>query len=187
MLKPVFGGKDYIMRYEFQHRGSIHCHMVISVESGPNSRTMELAGVKLPVAEERKAKDLLHDAIWSSREEVVKFSALTVGISTVHPSLDPKEWPAPLGQNVYKPRTDALRKGFENIVIDPLLLTEQYKQLVNRVLLHKCKLGYCINKNRYEMVVNENAPLTKKGKPRKKKKCCSVALTSRLSTLVMTR
>ena len=29
VLHPILGGKHYIMRYEFQHRGTIHCHMVM--------------------------------------------------------------------------------------------------------------------------------------------------------------
>ena len=31
VLQPILGGKHYIMRYEFQHRGTIHCHMVMSM------------------------------------------------------------------------------------------------------------------------------------------------------------
>ncbi len=43
VLQPVFGGKYYIMRYEFQHRGCIHCHMVMSMKYGPTNHEMELA------------------------------------------------------------------------------------------------------------------------------------------------
>ena len=48
VLKPVFGGKYYIMRYEFQHRGCIHCHMVFSMENGPTHKEMELALMRIP-------------------------------------------------------------------------------------------------------------------------------------------
>ena len=32
VLKPIFGATDYIARYEFQNRGTIHCHMIIIIE-----------------------------------------------------------------------------------------------------------------------------------------------------------
>ena len=43
VLEPILGGKHYIMRYEFQHRGTIHCHMVMSMENGPTIQEMEFA------------------------------------------------------------------------------------------------------------------------------------------------
>ena len=36
------------MRYEFQHRGTIHCHMVMSMENGPTLKEMDLARSDLP-------------------------------------------------------------------------------------------------------------------------------------------
>ena len=43
VLEPILGGKHYIMRYEFQHQGTIHCHMVMSMENGPTIQEMEFA------------------------------------------------------------------------------------------------------------------------------------------------
>ena len=48
VLQPVLGGELYIRRYEFQHRGSIHCHMLMSVEHGPSCSDMKLAKKDLP-------------------------------------------------------------------------------------------------------------------------------------------
>ena len=48
VLKPIYGGENFICRYEFQHRGSIHCHMVMSVKNGPSCADMELAKEELP-------------------------------------------------------------------------------------------------------------------------------------------
>merc|ERR1712020_543325 len=61
VLKPVFGGKYYIMRYEFQPRGCIHCHMVMSMKNGPTFAEMELALKDLP--EEPKVPE------WTTRED----------------------------------------------------------------------------------------------------------------------
>ncbi|CAL4203526.1 unnamed protein product, partial [Meganyctiphanes norvegica] len=47
VLKPIFGGQHFIIRYEFQHRGSIHCHMVMNVKHGPSCGDMEFA--KMPL------------------------------------------------------------------------------------------------------------------------------------------
>ena len=48
VLQLILGGKHYIMRYEFQHRGTIHCHMVMSMENGPTIDEMEYARYDLP-------------------------------------------------------------------------------------------------------------------------------------------
>ena len=43
VFKPVLSARAFIKRYEFQHRGSIHCHMVLSIEGGPSCTEMDLA------------------------------------------------------------------------------------------------------------------------------------------------
>ena len=48
VLQPILGGKHYIMRYEFQHLGTIHCHMVTSLENGPTLGEMDIARFDLP-------------------------------------------------------------------------------------------------------------------------------------------
>ena len=81
VLKPVFGGEDYIMRFEFQHRGSIHCHMIMSVEHGPSGGEMKLAKQSLPIFSEDKTQEqieldkILIQKIANAREKMQEFKA----------------------------------------------------------------------------------------------------------------
>ncbi len=175
ILKPEFKGKDYIMRYEFQNRGSIHCHMVMSVENGPDSGTMETAKSNLTTVPEtgneelKRNAELSRKAVLEARTKMIKFNSLTAGISAIHPILDPKDWLTPLGQNPTRPSNECLRKKFEDLALSPYELVDQYKQLVNKVMLHNCRLGYCLKKNKYKLVEDKTLPLTKDGKYRKRK------------------
>ena len=69
VLKPILGGKHYIMRYEFQHRGTIHCHMVMSMENGPTLKQMELAKDKLPEYPKEPMWTRLDDSLYETEEE----------------------------------------------------------------------------------------------------------------------
>ena len=46
VLQPEIGGEHFNGRFEFQNRGSIHFHMVMSVKNGPSYCEMELARKK---------------------------------------------------------------------------------------------------------------------------------------------
>ena len=43
VLKPVLGLKEFVIRYEFQHRGAIHAHCLFSFEKGIGAEDMRLA------------------------------------------------------------------------------------------------------------------------------------------------
>ena len=157
VLKPIFGGENYIRRYEFQHRGSIHCHMVMSVKNGPSCGDMELANEELPnlddcqtdqdiaVATDRAEK------IKEARIKMTQFTSYLMGISAIHPETNPSEWPAPHGQNIYKPAENVLRSDFEKFKDDPVKVYKYYTSLINRCMLHKCKMGYCLDQKRVKV------------------------------------
>ncbi|MCH2545601.1 MAG: AAA family ATPase [Alphaproteobacteria bacterium] len=158
ILNPIFGGIDYICRYEFQHRGAIHCHMVISVKGGPNSEQMDLAEQSPPVINSNMTPSEMEDVkskitlIEQARREMIRFNALHAGVYAVHPELDPKKWPAPLGQMPYKPPTEILRKNYYDYINDALSMYHHYIRMVNRVMIHKCVIGYCQSKNKAHMI-----------------------------------
>ena len=142
VLQPVFGGKYYIMRYEFQHRGCIHCHMVMSMKNGPTHHEMELALQKAkkpepPVfthlhenpddTEEKKEKDekrkqemkedyerelQKYHEIKAAKEKMIEFNSLLLGVYAVHPELNFENWPMPHGKNPYKPSKNVLYETF---------------------------------------------------------------------------
>ena len=95
ILKPIFGGEHYIKRYEFQHRGTIHCHMVMSVVNGPTCHDMKTASKSVPKMqningdEELKAAQELTDQIMSARKKLADFNSHLVGVSAIHPETDP--------------------------------------------------------------------------------------------------
>lgn len=153
-MQPVFGGIDYIQRYEFQHRGAIHCHMVMSCSNGPTCDELDLAIGDFPklnddMTDEQKkeAQDKI-EQILESKRKLVDFASLQAGISAVHPELDPIKWPRPFGQNAAKPKTNVLRQNFTDIAHDKEALYDMYINLVNRVLLHYCRFNSCQDVNR---------------------------------------
>ena len=175
VLKPVLGGEYYIMRYEFQHRGCIHCHMVMSMENGPNHRDMELAKKPLPevpkepiwtesldalfetTEEKEEGKKEMHERynkevqayeeIVAAKEKMIEFNALAMGVFAVHPELDFENWPLPYGKNPYRPLKNVLRESFTEHEDEPESLLEFWKRLVNRVQLHRCKKGACLKES----------------------------------------
>ena len=75
-------------------------------------------------------------------ENSVDFVVKNVGLSACHPQSNPKLWPGPEGQNVFRPATNCLRLGFLQVKQEDL--EEDYENLVNRVQLHSCRTTYCL-------------------------------------------
>ena len=86
--------------------------------------------------------------ILESWQKVIDFAVNHVGVSSVHPQVDPKLWPGPEGQNVSKPATNCLRRNYLDVVTsDKSILWSIlwfYDHLINRVQLHGCRLIYCL-------------------------------------------
>ena len=181
VLKPKFGGEDFIFRFEFQNRGSIHCHMVISVKHGPSYCEMELARKALPNFAECKNQEEFDEAaelaekINAAKKRIEEFNSHIMGVSAIHPEFDPFNWPSPYGHNIYKPAKNVLRELFQNIKDSPSQLYELYTMLINRMMLHKCKMGNCLNlkKVRIEKVYGPDLKVVKgsDGKELKRRKC----------------
>ena len=172
MLQPILGGKHYIMRYEFQHRGTIHCHMVMSIENGPTLKEMDLAREdifecptypnltefakdiydteeKIQTEKARRLADyermlIRFNEIKAAKEKMIEFNSLILGIYAVHPELDFENWPAPRGKIPDKPKSNVLRDDLLKYIGDPEGLLDFWRRLVNRVQLHKCKKGSCL-------------------------------------------
>ena len=172
VLKPIFGGKYYIMRYEFQHRGCIHCHMVFSMENGPTFAEMELALKDLPEEpkvpewttredslfqtetekekfkqekQENYERDLCnYNEIRSAKMKMIEFNSLVLGVNAVHPELNFENWPAPRGKNAQRPLSNVLKEDFRQHLGKPEDLSDYRKRLIDRVMIHKCKKGSCL-------------------------------------------
>ena len=155
ILKPIFGAKDYICRFEFQNRGTIHCHMIIICEKGPSCTDMFMANTPLPKVKtidengdeietnEIDEKHPLFEKINEARNKMAYFNSYTIGVSAIHPEKDPVNWPAPHGLNVFKPAVNVTRQDFTEFADDPIRIYEHFTKQLNRFGLHKCKVGYC--------------------------------------------
>ena len=172
VVKPIFGGKNYIRRYEYQHRGSIHCHMVMSVKNGPSCGDMELAKEELPNFDDCQTEHEIAVAtekaekIKQARQKITHFTSYIMGVTAIHPEINPTEWPAPYGHNIYKPAENVLRSDFQNFKDDPVKVYKYYTSLINRCMLHKCKMGYCLDQKRVK-VVKSKGPDGKEVKTKK--------------------
>ena len=145
MLKhvlPVMGAEDWIVRYEVQARGTIHAHLLLRMKGGPSHQDMKNAYQDISkVLEEKK------EEIRTAQEKIVHHSTTVLGISALHPNPDPKEWPAPYGQNVYTPPTNCLRQRFLDIQNDDEM-KRRHELLVNRTMCHQCRIAYCLCKEK---------------------------------------
>ena len=137
--KPL-GLKDYIIRYEVQNRGTMHAHMLLSLEKSISTKELQRAFMKPTEdsSETEKNENKL------AKYKLIDFSVNTVGVSAIHPNPDPKEWPSPYGSNVFCPPQNCLRRRF----LDINDMKTHYVDLINRVMIHKCRFGICLSNKR---------------------------------------
>ena len=149
---PSLGMTDYLIRFEVQARGTIHAHVLMCIEGGPceaelrtewyeNPESLEVYGPEDEAAFERVNEK--REKIRSIQEKLIRFSTKKVAVSAVHPNANPHMWPAPYGQNVQAPSTNCLRERFLELE-EAGELKKHYEMMVNRTMLHHCRVGYCL-------------------------------------------
>ncbi|KAL8559939.1 hypothetical protein ACOMHN_016985 [Nucella lapillus] len=144
-VMPILGALYWIIRFEVQARGTIHAHLLIRVKGGPSKHDLEKARTKNDAYQ--KCTDDEKREIDECRDNVLTCSCANLGISTMHPRPDPANWPGPYGQDVHTPAVNILRQRFLDVSHNPDELQGRYEKLVNRVMLHHCRDGYCLEKN----------------------------------------
>ena len=185
ILHDTLGIVDYVIRAEYQSRSAVHWHMAgrmlgVSMTDIVKACKKYKFDVRETTDEEMTEEDLeeqrlyfvregvimdhpdteeFRDEVAASRERVIDFSVLDLGLSACHPQRDPKLWPGPEGQNVSKPPTNCLRTNFRD-VID---IIQDYEMIVNRVQLHSCRITYCLKKILESYRCRFGFPLTLKG------------------------
>jgi hypothetical protein len=141
---PKLGVKNSICRYEVQARGTIHVHMLLHIHNGPSHSDLEGAFQNPDgVSDERK------EEVVRSQDRIVQFTSQMLGISAIHPNPNPQEWPAPFGQNVHTPPSNCLRQRYLEMCT-PADYKSQYEKLINRCMLHHCRVGYCLSPKRLD-------------------------------------
>ena len=124
---------------------------------------MELAKISLPNIDDCDAENEvmvsndLAANIKAARTKLSEFNSHILGISAIHPEVDPVKWPGPHGQNVYKPPTNVLRDVFVDFMDNPSKMYEHYTSQINRFMLHKCRFGYCLDHKRVKVVVSKDS------------------------------
>ena len=168
VLHNTMGMTDHIMRSEYQARKAVHWHMAarmpgLGLEDIQRACKKYDFDVRVSTEEEQLMsqaemdeyrKDLRKEGIdmdklsteetkqevAASRQRVIDFTTQDLGLSACHPQPDPKLWPGPEGQDVSAPATNCLRENFLNITD----LETDYEHLINRAMLHACRITYCI-------------------------------------------
>ena len=160
VLKDVLGVLDWIVRSEYQGRKALHWHIAARMKGlsltdirkafkvyGFDVRSSEDSFSQEEENQEENYEDVSPEEqalILESRQKVVEFAVNHLGLSSVHPQENPKQWPGPEGQNVSKPLTNCLRKNYLDVITSEGGVLEDYENLVNRVQLHGCRLSYCL-------------------------------------------
>ena len=106
--------------------------------------------------QEKYEKDVKkYNEIKASKEKMIEFNSLILGIYAVHPELDFENWPTPRGKNLHKPTTNVLREDLMKYLENPDGLLDYWIRLVNRVQIHKCKKGSCLTET-YKTITNSD-------------------------------
>ena len=168
VLEKVYGLKDTIIRFEFQHRGAIHAHVLMVYPQGPSAPEQELAfntqdslTITLEqlleakaerdkmVAEQKDAAQVEEhvtklekkvetiEAAQRAREKIIKFAVEDLGISEMHPNLDPFAWKPPYGLNSVEPKENVLRQTLAENMDSAQSLQLANERLINRVQIHE--------------------------------------------------
>ena len=188
VLRDTLGIVDYLMRTEYQSRKAVHWHMAgrmlgLGMEDiqracrkydfDVRATAEQERGFSEPQMEEYRkemrqqrvdldnpSSEELKQRVAESRDRVIDFTTKDLGLSTCHPQSDPKRWPGPYGQDVSAPPTNVVRESYLEVVD----LEEDYEKLVNRVMLHACRITYCLIKKAFqEHKCRFGFPLTLKG------------------------
>ncbi len=90
----------------------------------------EIIDKKLNIAAELTPEQIeYNDKIFEARKVMQEFNSHFIGVSAIHPELNPYHWPPPRGQNISKPETNVLRKSFTDNLENPKELYEHYTLL----------------------------------------------------------
>ena len=148
----------------FLDRGVIHGHTLLQMENGPSKIDLDWAFdhyckarrlIKKPEKTPEEGgqqsewdyyleKKKEYDNVAQAQEKIAEFAMLQVGLSTVHPDLNPKMWPLPYGQAAAAPVKNALRQKIEDTLESNESLQQTYRHCVNKGQLHNCVHKYCL-------------------------------------------
>ena len=145
MLKhvlPVMGVEDHIVRYEVQARGTIHAHLLLRVKGGPSQLDLTNAHQDISTLQPTNVPPVLR-----AQDKIINYPSQLLGVSAFHPNPNPVDWSAPYGSNVHTPRTNILRQRFLELKLSAEF-KHRYELLINRTMLHHCRVGYCLNPKR---------------------------------------
>ena len=78
------------------------------------------------------------EAAAEAREKVIDFFTNEIGISEVHPNLNPFSWKPPFGNNYVEPVENVLRQTLDENMTSDENLQISHERLVNRVQTHSC-------------------------------------------------
>ena len=82
------------------------------------------------------------DQVNMERKKVIAFLTERLGLSAIHPEADCTQWPGQ--ENSATPVTNCLRIPYTDALQSSSTHLQDLINLVNRVQIHKCKLGYCL-------------------------------------------
>ena len=162
VLKPVFGVKDHIIRWEYQSRGAIHAHILLYIPMGITEIERKRA-TKIPHTEEFLAlrqsmqarvfnegasvpveysDDLTaqEKAIYTEMKIIIE-TAFNIGITECHPSRSSNDWfIQDNGIITNPPSNSVLRQDFNHTLQDS---QRNLTDIINKVGIHRCSQTYC--------------------------------------------
>ena len=143
---PILKITDYIARSEFQGRGAIHIHAIVSADGDVTPKDLELAIKSTEYPENDSTENITdeneyHKQLDLARAKVYDFTINHIGLTNLHPNSDPNQWPE-ISTNVSD--IQCLREYFKD-VYDSEDMSKLYEARVNLLQRHSCTHHYCLS------------------------------------------
>ena len=121
---------------------SLLCSFDRSVNAETIQKAREEGDAEKVKGLEMKLKETLE--VEEAQRSIVDFVCKQMGISCVHPNMNPATWPAPTGPLPYKPLVNPLRMDFDELMQSDESIRTNYERFSNLVQIHRCKHAYCL-------------------------------------------
>ena len=128
--------------------GTMHVHCLLNIKGGPSATDLKDAYATLEKEKKDGPPSIRNQEIKRAQEEVLNFTE-KIGVTAMHPQHDVQRWPGPEGQAIHRPAPEdnILRQKFMDLLHEDEFM-DRYERLLNRCMLHKCRLSYCLDPKR---------------------------------------
>ena len=106
----------------------------------------------------------LRKSVEKAQAELIEFVCQQIGISCLHPNMNPASWPPPTGQVPFVPLKRPMRMDLDEITETDGSTVLNYERCTNLFQIHKCKFAYCLKEIKKKQAAAETNVITRDDK-----------------------